>query len=180
MAARARFLKGITPDNSIPGRKVRALKGRMPGNARRRHVKAWLQRQCNRKYTARDINSIFKPGKGEMASQELTGSLATGWPGKPHPKQGQIGKIWGGPPFFRVRPLEVNGNICPRWMATAGYCHLWQYLVQNSAYRLTPILKILKKCVLKEQILVLKTPKLSTKVVFLIGASLVVFRRKIK
>ena len=76
-----------------------------------------------------------------MASQELTGSLATGWPGKPHPKQGQIGKIWGGPPFFRVRPLEASGNICPRWMATARYCHLWQSLVQNSDYKLTPILK---------------------------------------
>ena len=32
-----------------------------------------------------------------------------------------------------------------------------------SAYRLTPLLKILKKCVSKEQILVLKTLKLSTK-----------------
>jgi len=65
-------------------------------------------------------------------------------------------------------------------MATAKYCHLWQYIVQNSAYRLTPLLKILKRCVLKEQVLVLKTPRLTTRIVFLIGAGLVVFRREIK
>ena len=42
------------------------------------------------------------------------------------------------------------------------------------------ILKILKKCLFKEQILVLKIPKLSTKSVFLIADSLVVFRKEIE
>ena len=44
----------------------------------------------------------------------------------------------------------------------------------------TVALKILKKCMLKELNVVLKTLKLSSKIMFLIGDSLVVFRRKIK
>jgi len=47
-------------------------------------------------------------------------------------------------------------------------------------YISTPLLKILKKCMLKEQIVVLKTLKLSSKTVFSISDSLVVFRKKIK
>ena len=59
----------------------------MLGSTQRDKCKSLSKRKCNRKYTAG-----YFSGKGEMVGQEPTSSLVTGWLGKPHPEQGQIGK----------------------------------------------------------------------------------------
>lgn len=76
----------------------------MLGNAQWRR----LQGKCHRNQTARFA------GKGETVRQERTSAQVTVRLGKPHSEQDQIGEIQGGPPFSRVRSLEVRGNVRPR------------------------------------------------------------------
>ncbi len=68
--------------------------GQHPGGATLRKVQ--------QKHTALVSLSKTNRGKGEMVRQELTGGRATGWPGKPHPEQGQIGGCEGARPYPRV------------------------------------------------------------------------------